>query len=264
MKVYFYPEKKTRGNMRIYFALQKYLPGDFTECFDPNDADLTVFFATGRRNHLLQAVTDRQNQRYAVIQIALQSTRNPDPQDWMEIWQRAQVVWSYYQLPLTDYYHAPLAADPGVFYPEMLVKEYTILTTGDTVRDESLIEISNAVQLFGGREAHPRDVSDDGMRFLYSQSRYVSGLRRKDGFELPAVEGLFCGARPIMYDAPRYRQWFDGLAEFVPEEEPQKVTENLVKLFNSPYRPVTSADRKEAKRRFDWKKIAGGFWERCC
>jgi glycosyltransferase involved in cell wall biosynthesis len=91
---------------------------------------------------------------------------------------------------------------------------------------------------------------------------YTSCLRRKDGFELPAVEGLLCNSRPIVYDAPRYRQWFDGLAEFIPEEDPEKVINNLVRLFQKSYKPVTEEERNETLKRFNWETIIKGFWNR--
>lgn len=252
----------TRGNLRIYTQLQKYFPEEFKEV-SYEDADLVVFFVCGRKEHL-EKETRRLGKPYAAIQVALQSTRNPNPEDWLSIWNDAKLVWSYYNLPITNnFYHAPLAADTQIFYPEDVQKNQLILLNGNTVRDESLNEIKKAIELVGESYIHADNFTDDELRTAYNRCKYVSGLRRKDGFEMPAVEGLFCGSRPILYDTPNYRQWFDGLAEFIPEDTPEKVTENLVNLFRQPYKKVTELEREETMKRFNWEKITAEFWRRC-
>jgi hypothetical protein len=66
-----------------------------------------------------------------------------------------------------------------------------------------------------------------------------------------------------MFDTPNYRQWFDGLAEFIPEEDPRSVCESLIKLFKEEPRKVTKEETMDAKIGFDWNHIITGFWERC-
>ena len=98
------------------------------------------------------------------------------------------------------------------------------------------------------------------MAGYYRSCDFGSGLHRIEGFEFPVLEGLLCGARPICFDLPCYRAWFDGLAEFIPED--LNVVENLVKLFIKGPRPVTEKEKAIVKKRFNWQKICKGFWSK--
>ena len=88
----------------------------------------------------------------------------------------------------------------------------------------------------------------------------MSGLRRIEGFELPAAEGLLCGARPIMFDRPHYRDWFNKWAIFIPEGNREEVLQSLIDVFQQEYRPVTLEEIAEARQLFDWQSIINGFW----
>ena len=105
-------------------------------------------------------------------------------------------------------------------------------------------------------------LTDAQVATRWNECDYVAGLRRIEGFELPAVEALFCGSRPICFDAPHYRQWFGGLATFIREDTPDEVEGALVDIFESDTRPVTADERAEALRRFSWAPLVKGFWER--
>jgi hypothetical protein len=78
-----------------------------------------------------------------------------------------------------------------------------------------------------------------------------------------AVESLLCGTRPIMFDTPNYRQWFDGLAEFIPEESVSMTSYYLYKVFKKEPVLVSDAEIEDARKRFDWERLVKGFWERC-
>ena len=91
---------------------------------------------------------------------------------------------------------------------------------------------------------------------------FVSGLRRTEGFELPVIEGLFCGCRPVVFNSANYRQWFDGFAEFIEEGPRGEVLGQLVALFAQPLRPVTPEALERARARFNWETIVRGFLDR--
>jgi hypothetical protein len=65
-----------------------------------------------------------------------------------------------------------------------------------------------------------------------------------------------------MFDTPNYRQWFDGLAEFVPTYNPLKLSAHLRQLFGSEPHLVSEDEIQETKRRFNWKEIVDEFWNR--
>jgi glycosyltransferase involved in cell wall biosynthesis len=112
----------------------------------------------------------------------------------------------------------------------------------------------------GTVEAEER-VTDDRLATLYSRCRYVSGLRRGEGFELPVIEGLACGARPVCFDVPCYRDWFDGHAIFVHEVSPEQLVPELVEVFRREPAPVTPEERDAVLARFDWSRICSRFWQ---
>jgi glycosyltransferase involved in cell wall biosynthesis len=104
-------------------------------------------------------------------------------------------------------------------------------------------------------------ISDGALAELYATSTWVSGLRHVEGFELPAAEGLVCGARPLVFDQPGMREWYRGLGVFVAELQGEKLIRLLTELFHQSPLPVSQEEREEALRRFDWERIAKGFWE---
>ena len=255
-----------------------YLPASAELAANPSEADLVVMHVTGKKEHRTLEAQEyiKQGKSYAVIQYAMKSTCNPNPADWMPLWNGAKVVWSYYDLPAPNFYRAPLGAGSDLFYRQDLEKKYVVGTVGNCFQAECIGEVHLAVWQASGRAVHvgePFDkspivdyvsnVDDDALRGIYNSCTHFSSLRRKEGFEMPAVEALLCGVRPIMFDTPNYRQWFDGLAEFIPEAGIAETVASLKKIFKSKPKPVTDKEIEETKNRFDWKRSVEGFWEQC-
>jgi hypothetical protein len=278
MKVYFGSDRQSWCISRITNALGMYLPAGFESVSDPQEAELIILHVTGRNRHTTTAAQEilKQGKSYAVIQYAMKSTRNPDPADWMELWNSAKVVWSYYDLPAPNFYQAPLAAGSDVFQQMDTDKLYMVGTVGNCYQAECIGEVHLAVWQTSGMAVHigekfndsptvsyVQNISDDNMCILINTCNHFSSLRRKEGFEMPAVEALLCGVRPIMFDTPNYRQWFDGLAEFIPEAGISETFASLKKIFKRKPRPVTDDEIAETRKRFNWERSVKGFWERC-
>jgi len=270
---------------RIERALKKYAPDSIQFVNNEDEADLVVIYAFGQRRKIWWRVCDliKKNKKYAIVQIAIRSTTNPKTSDWLNIWRNAKLVWSYYNLqdlfiedredwlkeakiiPYSfNFYYAPLGVDPEVFKETKQKKRY-IITVGNN-RNECLKEVVDAVIepykdnifILGG------GIDDKLLADVYSKSQFVSGLRRIEGFELPVIEGLLCGARPIVFDKPHYREWFDGLAIFIKEEKREKVTKSLMEIFKDVknMEPVSEEQKQLVRERFNWETIIKGFWER--
>lgn len=278
MNVYFSNPRNSHAIERVVQAMRKYAPESIVPVEDSLEADLVVLHVTGRNGHAIQEAQEIQKhgKSYAVIQYAVASTRNPDPQDWMPLWKDARLVWSYYDLPIGNLYRSPLAADPQVFYREETEKKYLVGTLGhpDSFRAECFGEVHLAAFQVQGKVVHIGErpdsnpivdyvswIGDEDLRKVYNQCRWFSALRRKEGFEIPAVEALLCGVRPILFDTPNYRKWFDGLAEFIPETSSEDTVKRLRNLFKKEPQPVKDADT--IKHRFNWETIVQGFWEQC-
>lgn len=285
MKIYLTPPFESRGIQRVVAALTQYLPKGFETTDNKWDADLVTIHAIGRVDHLSREVEEliANDIPYIVIQYAIRSTLRPNTKDWVNIWNRAEFVWSYYdlkQLCREDdtlnsfrFYHAPLGTDSNIFYEKSIGRDFKITTCSLSYLTESVRECVIAADTVGARVFHigeelnkPKvtcrtNMADYKLAEYYSRSEYVSGLRRVEGFELPAVEGLFCGARPIMFDRPHYRKWFDRWAIFIPELPREQVIDSLVGIFKQPTRPVTLEEIAEARQLFDWQSIINNFWE---
>lgn len=285
------PPTLSRAMTRVARALTEYAPLHVQITKNPIDADLVMLHVIGYH----EAVKDidllvKRGQQFGIIQYCLRSTEKPSTASWAPIWAEAQVVWSYYDLrgateedalfidAEPNWYISPLGVDTRVFYPVQppREREFTILTSGYVAESECVNEAATAVHRVGGyqfhlgpnlnfngtRVRHELGISDQQLADVYRSSQFVAGLRRGEGFELPAAEGLLCGARPILFDRSHYRRWYDGFAEFIPEGSPDEVTDALEALFRKGPRPVSHAELLAARDVFDWETLVSGFWEK--
>lgn len=272
-------ETESMAITRVVKALAKYAPKNINFVDNPTQADLVVINVVGRLEHLKMRIKNF-GKPYAMVQYILRGSLNPNTKDWIELWKNARVVYSYYDLKKlckddsTDqnfnFYHAPLGVESEVFHPTKRGHKYLICTSGLLYTTESVRECILAAKgrkvMHLGPELHKPNtdcyhgISDETLANLYNQCDFVSGLRRTQGFELPAAEGLLCGTKPILFDQPHYRQWYDGLAHFIPENSRDEVIQNLKKIFNNEQKSVIRSDIEEAKKRFDWHRIIPGFW----
>jgi hypothetical protein len=264
----------------------RYVPDGIDIVDDQNEAELTVLHVIGRqdRNRKRALWCTEHGQKYAVIQYCLRSTLRPSTEGWLPLWEKAALVWSYYNLKALcvedgtpqdfPFYHAPLGANAEVFYPRNRQCKYVVATHGLSWVTESNREAAHAAKRVDRLVFHlgPKfnrahitcmsDIDDEGLAGLYSECEFVSGLRRTEGFELPVIEGLLCGARPICFDQSHYRQWFDPWAVFIPEGSREEVIDNLETVFREGAHPVTESERESVKEIFDWRKIVTAFWEK--
>ncbi len=286
MKIYLETFKLDNAMARISEALIKYLPAGNTITKDPNEADLVVIFAYGHlrkmRWHTNRLIT--KGKKYAVIQLSVRSTSNPNTADWLPLWEKAQTTWSYYDLygmckedgndPKFNFYFAPLGVDSEIFKETPSKKTFIIAGTGTgrgwnkECKNEicyAASKINRPIFHLGTGEDDKQITYSNGMddRELaknYSKCEFVSGLHLTEGFELPVLEGLLCGARPVCFDIPCYKHWFNNIAEFVPSKR-SDVVNNLTKLFERGAKPVSDDEKEFVKRNFDWKTICEGFWK---
>ena len=287
MKIHLRPSPPvlSRALTRVADALERTVPAGVTLVPDPGAADLTVHHVLGRGQLDAMRQDIRSGRPFAALQYCLRSSDVPDVDDWVRIWGQARLVWSYYDLTdglgTRNFYHAPLGVDrtvfnetPGLFSPG---RPYLLCTTGYVAETESLQECADAVALCGGKMIHlgpsrlnlgPHvdyllDLTDSHVAEVYRASKFVAGLRRIEGFELPVIEGFACGAIPITFDGPHYR-WFRRFAWQIPEAGPELTVLNLqavlargmAKLHNE------QGDPDVELRAFDWDTITRGFWER--
>jgi glycosyltransferase involved in cell wall biosynthesis len=274
------PSGLSRGIHRVARALEDYKPDWVTVVKDPKEADLWVLHVIGHGSMEEFDATLARGARVAMIQYCLRTTENPSAEAWLPYWNRAELVMSYYDLAAYagdsfKFMYTSLGVDTEVFQPCLTQKKLHVIGTSGTIAaTEGVKEANDAALRLSRRQLHlgPKlalgpnvtyvtGVTDTQLAALWTSCDYVAGLRRIEGFELPALEGLACGARPVCFDAPHYRQWFGEHAEYIPEVAAEDVTEALVELFRRPVRPVMKAERMEVARKYAWEPIASRFWE---
>jgi hypothetical protein len=274
-----------RGIKRVVDAFKRHLPDEHTLVNDWTEADFVIFHVVGVQNFSPTVdlptqieMVKKAGKRYAMMQYCLRTTERPEPSFWLPLWAGADVVWSYYDLAAywcPNFYRAPLGVDASVFYPRNEHKVFTIGTSGYVAETEGAQECYDAIRIMGGTQVHlgpalklgpnfayRMNISDDDVARLWSQCRFVSGLRRVEGFELPAAEAMLCGVRPILFDRPHYRQWFGEDAYYVHEDTPAIVTEELAAIFTQGYPTLSHDAILRARKRFDWTILMREFWRR--
>lgn len=287
MKVYLETHTESRGINRVRDALIKYLPKEIELVNHLGQCDVAILHVFGRNTSTQKTVQwlVEHGKRYAMIQYVLKSSMKPNTFDWMKMWQKALVVWSYYDLFSIcnqeqtrgefNFYYAPLGVDTTIFHDRQLGHDtYKVLASGQHALSESVRECAFAVKKIGKKMVHLghelrrgedivciKGITDEALAHLYSQCEFVSGLRRIEGFEFPIIEGLACGARPIVFDRPEMMHWFKEFAIFIPEGTRDEVIESLASTFSYGAMPVTEEEKELVKKRFNWETIIKGFWK---
>jgi len=279
MKVYVKaPAKLSRAMFRVANALERYAPDDVQVVDDLESADLLVHHVIG-----LEAINYRLDKPCVVLQYC--TGGGEDRSAWQPLWSRARVVWSYYDLtrhmpPDAVFYHAALGIDP-VFRPAFVPvpRDFMVMTSGyvNGHGQEAIEEPTLAAQLVGGTPVHlgpppegfsqPMNlnlftaIGDADLATVYRRTKWVAGLRFVEGFELGVVEGLACGARPIVFDRADNRHWFGEHATYVSEESGDSLMNKLAKIFGQEPVPVSADERVTVLAKFNWKTLVSEFWD---
>lgn len=275
----------SRAMGRVEKALRVHAP-DRVKFTSLERSDLTIVQVVGYEASSLIWRLQEEGRRYAVIQYCLRTTQRASCADWIDLWRGASVVWSYYDLKELcredgvgnsfEHYDAPLGVDPVAFSDRpTALKIFALLSSGYVAYSECVGEAVAATAALQRRQfhlgpdlqfpshvTHRLGVDDAYLARTYRACYYVLGLRRVEGFELPAAEGLLCGARPIVFDRPHYRRWFGPWAEFIPEGTSEQVTESLKKVISNTPKPVSQKEREGASELFSWPRVVRGFWQR--
>ena len=279
MNVYLGPQKwMGKGIIRVAEALETHKPDSVRIVWDRDKADLEIVHVVGCGS----LPADLGVRPYGIVQYCFATTEQPTADFWVPIWKKARAVWSYYELPGQGfkYLHQPLGVDPAIFHNRhnghenghyRNGREYIIATHGYVAETEGVRECHTAAARLDLPAAHLgpnlgqggdtfNGLSEEDVAALWSRSERVAALRRVEGFELPGLEGLLCGARPVAFDASHYREWYGPHAEYVPECTPEELTRILVDLLSVPPEPVADWEREAVKETFCWPKLTAAFW----
>lgn len=271
--------------LRVVNALTRYKPQHVEIVKDIEAANLVVLHVIGLDAYKQAENSFGRSQEYVAIQYCgcwEQSCLHA----WYDLWSNALFTWSYYDLsshiPSGKFYYAPLGVDDVFIHaPNLHIRSPRILTSGYVSgRPQEPIEevwaaahetLIDAVHLgpdnvHGMSKPYPRkwksyhNIDDISLAHLYSSCQWVSAMRYQEGFELPAIEGLARGARPICFDQPSIHYWYGDLVHYVPECYGEELVDRLCGVILDDYREVTQEEIDYVKHRFDWRPIANGFW----
>lgn len=280
MKVFLKPQGLySRAMTRVADALAARAPDCVQVVENQEEADLT----------LLHVIGEMESPSYPhIINQYCLHTAGGSLEYWLERWNKATMVWSYYDLMAYaqgsyNFYFAPLGVDK-TFRNSTLGngRDVGVMTSGyvSAPNAEAIEEVVMAADWYDLQHIHlgpdsveglrckpPRlkfvhNISDESLAYLYRRTEWVSGLRHVEGFELPALEGLMCGARPLLFDRPDMTQWYEGHGVFIPESSGDELVQYLVDLLAYRPAPVTLQEREYLAQKFNWGIIAKGFWNR--
>lgn len=275
MKVYVKPPSHlSKAMFRVARALKRYAPDDVEIVNDVRTCDMQVLHVIGT-----DALALKLDRPYIVIQYCYHGLC-AGVEDWRKFWDPAVLVWSYYDLPAgPNFYNSPLGIDEEFRKPFFSTPRRSVISSGYVTGPgaEAINEVAIAAGMTGlpvehlgplpagmskmGHWTSILGIDDYGLAERYRSARWVSGLRYVEGFELPVIEGLACGARPVCFDRPDMRKWYNQHAVFVPELTGGPLIDKLVEVFNCAPEPVTRAEREVILEKFSWDNIASKFWE---
>lgn len=274
------PDTLSKAMHRTAEALRRYAPRDVQLSRTPEDADVQVLHGIGP-----DVLDHLRAPSFALLQYCLSTGGGPAA--WTDVWTRALFTWSYYDLlPYlpsgVSFLHTPLGVDGHTFRMLDGVSRYVGIVSSGFVSgasSEAIEEVAEAALRCGMSVFHlgpqnivgmahreeptwhwGHDIEDEELAGVYARARWVSGLRHVEGFELPVVEGLACGARPIVFDRPDMRQWYAKHAIFIPESDGEELVGHLVGVLQNPPVVVSAEERLQALARFNWARMAISFW----
>lgn len=277
--------------VRIAQAITATVPPWAIVLQEPARADVQVLQVSE-----LTARTGVKAARYAVVQHAMAYEHRMGERErivvpegfnpWEAVWSKALAIWSPVDVtaPLAKCsrampYIAPFGVDLGVFRPHGVPRDVGIVTSGPSNHSEAIQEAAAAAYKSGLTTVHlgpwevaglnaaipgrsiVNSITDNELAALYSRARWVSGLRYFEGFELPVLEGLACGARPLAFDTPDNRQFYGDHAVYVPVCQGEQLVQELAAVMAAPPREVGVQELNDVALRYDWERLAIGWWQ---
>lgn len=209
-------------------------------------------------------------------------TASPDTIDYPSVWQQVKLVASFNDLASNtdkafNFLHMPLGADPAVFdlFNHKGKRENLVFATGHIAETELLHLLYEAVQKNQKIMQHTGEnfkwdakhykfnsyMSDSELVKFLNNTQFVFCMRDIEGFEMLGIEGLFCGAVPIVPNIKSY-DWYREWAYTVDvNTTPEAIVKQISDILSGEV-AVPKFDIGEIKNRFSWNTILSTFFSR--
>lgn len=279
IKIYYERLIKNLWNQDNELGFKSYAPIKYEFVEDPDNADFQIIDIT--------RISDKDYikcKNYIVFFHCFGEWSEEKPEVFIELFENAMLVYSHLDLAsIYGNYNIKFMRGPWGCHTDMWFglgdrdnSDYQILCTGEVAKTEGIEECISACDKLGKKLIHvgpnlryknfsyvnTYNLNGEEMRTAYNEAKWVSGLRRIEGFEKPVAEGLLCGCRPICFDTPLYRHWYGDLARYVKEGTDVETFVDIFRVMKEEYAPVTDEEKELVIEKFSWKNVAGKFWER--
>jgi len=274
MKILEYTNKDFgKAFKRISFAFKTHFTN--VEWVDANP-DIEIVQVVGDKEYNYLKSKDRLD-NVVIHQQCLFSSSIP-LETWTELWKQCKLVISFHPIDTyTDekinFLRSPLGAEPDTFPVSKVQRFYDVFSTGHLPEPECLDKIFEACKATGKKMFHTgEDLNQDPKVYKFleymedpwycsilQRVKYVTGLRRCEGFEMACIEGAMTGAVPIVPLIPTY-DYYKDFGLFIDME--QDITKQLVNILSSEYKPLTKEQIEHVRRTFSWKTICKNIYER--
>ena len=277
--VYFERMVKNLWNRDNEIGFKSYAPINYEFTTDSNISDFQIIDIT--------RISDKyyiNNEKYIVLFHCFGEWSEENPSEYYDLFKNAMFVYSHIDLaslyPTLDshkFMRGPWGVQPDLWRKiESNNSRFEILCTGEIASTEGieeciaacdmmnteLLHVGNNLRYTNKSYINKSKLTQDEMMLAYNDSKWVSALRRIEGFEKPAMEGLLCGARPICFDTPLYRYWYGDLARYVKEGTHKETSLDLINVMKTQYAPISIEEREKAIKRFSWVNVSKRFWDK--
>ena len=269
IKIYEYQNKNLgMAFKRISKALHDYSPPDIKWTDYAGSASIILVHVVGGGEVPIMENVLESGRKLLIIQHVVK-TGGVYP--WNEYFKQAILsvsfhdLASYYPKDRFNSYSTPWGYDPKEFSRIEMPKKRKVLGTGYVADTECLDKLYQACLNtdnimyhtgkdfeFGKNYYHLPWLNDVGFNEMLNSVQYTSCLRDIEGFEMMGVEGLVCGAVPIVPALDTYR-WYRKHGIFV--DMHSDITKQLEDILVLTPTPPDEDELEEIHQKFSWECI---------
>jgi len=202
---------------------------------------------------------------------------------WRDVVKNVPLVLSYYPLnewfeEKFNFYRTPLGVDVNIFKRDYRrQKENAVLSTGYVSETERIEAFYKAFSMLGYKVFHVGKDFSFGKNFvyfenvntevivdLYNRSKYVNAIRVVEGYEIGAIEGGLCGARPICLNNNIYSYWYEDFPIYIKDDgfmtDDEVAEAIIIAVLNDKRKEVTEGEMDWLRNRFNIERVYTDLW----